>query len=97
MIYTSIGHDFQGRKRKKQKVKGSVYERRVASEFAPITKPLYNHRSSGGSEYVSAPDNVGAVGTKATARKAEGYTVAIPYNKGGYSVIPTNEVKYIGK
>lgn len=95
MIYTSQGHDFQGRKRKKKKVKGPVYQRYVPPAFEAITEPLYNHRSSRADTYI--PDKVGAVGAKSVAKKAEGYTVAIPYNKGGYSVIPENEVKYIGK
>ena len=25
------------------------------------------------------------------------YTIAVAYNKGGYQVIPTDQVKYIGK
>lgn len=29
--------------------------------------------------------------------KLEGYTVAIPYNKGAYQVIPNSDIKYIGK
>lgn len=29
--------------------------------------------------------------------KAEGYTIAIAYNKGAYQVIPTSDIKYIGK
>ena len=96
MIYTSQGHDFQGRKRKKTKVKGDTYKRRETPQFVPIAAPDRNHRSRG-AEYASAPDNVGVVASKPEVRKAEGYTVAIAYNKGGYSVIPADEVKYIGK
>ena len=28
---------------------------------------------------------------------SKNYTVAVAYNKGGYQVIPTDQVKYIGK
>jgi|TARA_R100001460_G_scaffold87208_1_gene128606 hypothetical protein len=28
---------------------------------------------------------------------SKNYTIAVAYNKGGYQVIPTDQVKYIGK
>lgn len=96
MIYTSQSHDFHGRVRKKPKVKGTVYKRMATPSFDPITKPLYNHRSSG-QHIPSAPDACGAIGSAPQAKRVEGYTVAIGYNKGGYQVIPDNEIKYIGK
>jgi hypothetical protein len=96
VIYASENYDFQGRKRKKRKVKGLLYKRRKASEFEEIVDTLYNHRSSN-QEYHSSPDTVGAVGSLASPKKIEGYTVSIPYNKGPYQVIPDNEIEYIGK
>jgi hypothetical protein len=96
MMYGSLTHDYSGRKRKKAKSGGRVYERRVTAAFDPITKPLYNHRSSG-QHIPSAPDACGAIGSAPQAKRVEGYTVAIGYNKGGYQVIPDNEIKYIGK
>jgi len=96
VIYTSQSHDFHGRKRKKPKVKGTLYKRMATPSFNPMTKPLYNYRNDD-KQFPSAPDGIGAVASAPEAKRVEGYTVAIGYNKGGYQVIPDNEIKYIGK
>ena len=96
VIYASENYDFQGRKRKKRKVKGLVYKRRKTPEFEELTDTLNVHQSRR-QDFPSSPDNVGAVGYLANSKKVEGYTISIPYNKGPYQVIPDKEIEYIGK
>lgn len=44
--YTNTtSYDYSGRKRKKRKAKGEVYEKFTPS-FRPLTKPLYSYRSN---------------------------------------------------
>ena len=96
MIHTSLNCDFNGRRRKKRKSSGVVYCKAPKPKFDPIIESDTNHRSSK-QQFPSLPDRVGAVGCAAPKKQAPGYTVAIAYNKGGYQVVPDNEVKYIGK
>lgn len=47
MLYhtNTTNYDYAGRKRKKRKAKGEVYEKFTPS-FRPLTKPLYSYRSN---------------------------------------------------
>lgn len=47
MLYhtNTTSYDYSGRKRKKRKAKGEVYEKFTPS-FRPLTKPLYSYRSN---------------------------------------------------
>ena len=96
MLHGNINCDYSGRKRKKKKVRGARYEKFQAKDTGTLDQPLYRHRSLDAEQYKSNMDT-GHNCSKVEAQKAEGYTVAIPYNKGGYSVIPQSEVKHIGK
>jgi len=46
---------------------------------------------TGESKYTPLPD------TSYKAKESQNFTVAIGYNKGGYQVIPKDEIKHIGK
>ena len=46
---------------------------------------------TGPSTYTPLPDN------SYKAKESQNFTVAIGYNKGGYQVIPKDEIKHIGK
>lgn len=97
MTYGNMKCDYSGRKRKRARVVGEVYERRVEGKPTTLHRSApYNHRSSD-QTFSSAPDRPGAVGSVPEAKRVEGYTVGIGYNKGGYQVIPESEIKDMGK
>lgn len=97
MTYGSLRHDFNGRKRKRKKVKGPVYAKRPSMDTVPLGR-VEKHPSEDRPTYPSS-DGFGTAEscTVTPVRQSAGHTVAIAYNKGGYQVIPNSEVEHIGK
>jgi len=97
----SLRYDPSGRKRKnvpglkkKRKLKQQFTEFKQEKSFAQIKMEEFNLKYpsyTGGSKYEPAEDQ----SWKTEASK--NFTVAPAYNKGAYQVIPSTDVKHIGK
>jgi hypothetical protein len=74
-----------------------VYEKMIKPEFVPL-QDTQGYRRGEELVYASVGVDVGRCLTgRVEPKRAQGHTVAIAYNKGGYMVIPDNEVEHIGK
>ena len=100
IVKGSMNYDQFGRKRKKKVVKKTTKARKSTNQVCKTfkssqkmtkssKKPIYP--SAKPTEYKTPED------TSYKKEISKQYTVSIAYNKGGYQVIPRNEVKDIGK
>tara|TARA_Y100000114_G_C11715940_1_gene305934 strand:- start:719 stop:1000 length:282 start_codon:yes stop_codon:yes gene_type:complete len=92
IINGSINHSYCGRKRKThRKVK------KVERTFRPLVRKEVYRRET---EYYPSQEMMGiASKTDDTYKKevSQSYTLAPAYNKGAYQVIPTENIKDIGR
>jgi len=87
IVQGSINYSYSGRKRKTVRSKSKKHE------FTELkTKPKMPDRKV----YPSRTPSVHATAKKCFP-KGDGVTVAIPYSKGPYQVIPESDIKYIGR
>jgi hypothetical protein len=86
IVKGSLAYTPNGRKRR------TVAKKKRNHEF----KELNIRRKEEVSKYPSAPPKTCSTGKKEYER-LPGYTVSVAYNKGAYQVIPTSDIKYIGK
>lgn len=92
-------HDFHGRKIKKKKVRGVVYDKYTPPAFKELVVADGPYRRST-PEYKSASAITLHIPAQDTSYKRDissQYTIAPAYNKGAYQVISCNDIKHIGK
>ena len=93
-------YDYSGRKRKKPKAAGEVYQKYQKPRSGLAAMPTYSHRSSD-TFYPSACDKPHvasrAVDNTYKIEASKNYTVAPAYNKGAYQVISKENIEHIGK
>lgn len=95
LVHTCASYRPLSRKRKKLPPR----PRRKASKFEEYSPEQAPYRRNT-TEYKSVMSNSKIEGAEVSFFKQEvskQYSVAIPYNKGGYQVIPRSDVKHIGK
>lgn len=99
--YTNTtSYDMHGRKRKKPKATGEVYQKYQKPRSGLAAKPTYSHRSSD-VFYPSAEDKPHTATTQVDntykIEASKNFTVAPAYNKGAYQVISKDNIEHIGK
>ena len=97
MIYGSMRHYPNGKKKKTNYWKKSKPRQREFKEYVPETVGFWRETPQIPSKGVGNPTTSPTTTPELKKEVSSRYTVAPAYNKGAYQVIPRDEVKDIGK